>query len=366
MGILKKKPKYYTLDNILKQQAQYNIIFGERSNGKTYASLDYGVRNYFEGKGKMALIRRWREDFKGKRGQSYFEALVSNGLIDKYSKGLWSGVYYYSGRWYFSRLGEDGKIEREEEPFCYAFSITEMEHDKSSSFPDVTTIIFDEFLTRGYYLPDEFVSFMNCISTIVRDRTNVKIFMLGNTVNKYCPYFNEMGLNHIKEMKQGDIEVYNYGESGLRVAVEYSDFPGKAKGSDLYFAFDNPKLKMITNGVWEVDIYPHLPRKYKPKDIAFDYFIEFDGQKLHCEIVYLDDFAFTFIHLRTTEIRDRENAFIFSPDYSPYPHHKRNILKPTTETEKKIYMFFRNEKVYYQNNEVGEIVRNYLNWCKSN
>ena len=31
------KSKYYSLNNILKKDAQYNIIFGQRSNGKTYA-----------------------------------------------------------------------------------------------------------------------------------------------------------------------------------------------------------------------------------------------------------------------------------------------------------------------------------------
>ena len=58
-------------------------------------------------------------------------------------------------------------------------------------------ILFDEFITRSMYLPDEFVIFTNVLSTIIRDRNNVKIFMCGNTVNKYCPYYKEMGLNNV-------------------------------------------------------------------------------------------------------------------------------------------------------------------------
>ena len=38
--------KYYSLDNILKNKAQYNMIIGERSNGKTYACLYKAVENY--------------------------------------------------------------------------------------------------------------------------------------------------------------------------------------------------------------------------------------------------------------------------------------------------------------------------------
>ena len=35
--------EFYSLDNILKNNAHYNIIIGERSNGKTYACLKYGL-----------------------------------------------------------------------------------------------------------------------------------------------------------------------------------------------------------------------------------------------------------------------------------------------------------------------------------
>ncbi|MFV3037454.1 phage DNA encapsidation protein, partial [Klebsiella pneumoniae] len=98
-------------------------------------------------------------------------------------------------------------------------------HDKSTSFPDIDLIIFDEFLTNRLYLNDEFILFMNTVSTIVRRREDVKIYMLGNTVNKYCPYFAEMGLEHIPKMTQGTIDVYAYGNSDLTVAVEYCKSP---------------------------------------------------------------------------------------------------------------------------------------------
>ena len=34
-----KPMKYYSLDRIKEMKCQYNVIFGERSNGKTYACL---------------------------------------------------------------------------------------------------------------------------------------------------------------------------------------------------------------------------------------------------------------------------------------------------------------------------------------
>ena len=38
-----EKMKFYSLDRILQKHAQYNVIFGERSNGKTYAVEKYAL-----------------------------------------------------------------------------------------------------------------------------------------------------------------------------------------------------------------------------------------------------------------------------------------------------------------------------------
>lgn len=356
--------KFYSLKNIDAKNAQYNVIFGERSNGKTYAVLKRGLENFILKGEQLAIIRRWRDDFVGKRGATMFDAHVSNNEVSRMSKGEWSGVTYRSSRWYLCRWEDDKQII-DERPFAYGFALTSMEHDKSTSYPDVTTICFDEFLTRTQYLPDEFVLFMNVVSTIVRHRTNVKIYMLGNTVNRYCPYFKEMGLSHIKEMKQGVIDVYRYGDTELTVAVEFVKPNKMGKGSDLYFAFDNPKLSMITGGAWEIDIYPHCPVKYKPKEILFNYFIQFDGETLHCEVIRHEDLYFTFIHRKTTPIKDEERDFLYTTEFSPRHNIVRKLTKPTTDIEKKIASFYKKDKVFYADNEIGEIVRNYLLWCNS-
>lgn len=355
--------KYYSLKNILSRNALYNVIFGERSNGKTYSVLQLGINNYAKTGEQMAIVRRWAEDFVGKRGQTMFDGLVEKDEIKKATNGEWTGVYYYSSRWYLCKYGEDGARIVDQKPFAYGFSITSQEHDKSTSYPKITTVLFDEFITREGYLPDEFVLFCNTLSTIIRERTDVKIFMLGNTVNKYCPYFAEMGLKHVKEMKIGDIDVYSYGDSGLKVAVEYTEPNTKGKPSDVYFAFDNPKLNMITGGAWEIAVYPHCPKKYRPKDIIFTYFIEFEGDLLQCEIVRVEDVYFTFIHKKTTPLKDPEHDFIYTTEYSPRYNYRRRLTKPVSNFERKIAWFFASDKVFYSDNEVGEIVRNYLIWC---
>ena len=364
MGTVRKsKEKYYSLNNILHREAQYNIIIGERSNGKTYACLKYALENFVKNKKQTAILRRWQVDLKGRRASTLFDALVADGTVSKITNGEYNIIHYYAGKWYFAQRDEDtGKaVYDSNNPFAYAFTLSDNEHDKSTSYPFINTIIFDEFLTRQSYLADEFVTFMNVLSTIIRQRNDVKIFMLGNTVNKHAPYFKEMGLTHVKDMKQGSIDVYQYGETGLKVAVEYCASVGKAKASNVYFAFNNPRLSMINTGAWELDIYPHLPReyKYKPSDIVFQYFIEFEENLLQCEIVQKNDSIFTFIHNKTTPLKEEEEDIIFSLINDPRPNFYVSILRPVDELSRKIIDFFRKEKVFYQDNEVGEIVRNY-------
>lgn len=366
MGILSKKQKFYTLDNINKKNATYNIIIGERSNGKTYATLKHGIKQYFETGGQIAIVRRWKEDITGRRASDIFSSINANGEILKLSKGKYTGIHYWASKFYLCNYDDNGKpiYNMETDLIGFTFALSENEHNKSISYPKIQTIIFDEFLTNRLYLPDEFVLFMNTISTIVRQRIDVKIYMLGNTVNKFSPYFDEMGLNHITKMEQGTIDIYTYGDSQLTVSVEYCNSLKQSKENNFYFAFNNPKLHMITSGVWELDIYPHLPVKYLPKDIIFTYFIIFNDVIYQCEIIQKDSLTFTYIHIKTTEIKNKETDLIYTFEYVPKLNYNRNIYKPLNKMQDRILWFFKTDRVFYQNNDVGNSIYNYLKSCK--
>ena len=365
---LGQKTKYYSTEHIDATGALYRVVIGKRSNGKTYSVLAKALELYLTKGQQLAIVRRWDEDFRGKRGQQMWDSIVANGLVKKLSKGVWTDVYYYSARWYLCRYeGEDGdkggkRRVIDETPIAYGFSITGQEHDKSTSYPRVMTILFDEFISRNAYQNEEFVNFQNVLSTIIRQRKGIIIYMLGNTVNKFCPYFQEMGLVHVKNQKPGTIDMYSYGDSGLTVAVEYCDVNTASKQSDVYFSFDNPKLKMITQGVWEINIYPHLPRKYRPMDVQYRYYIIWDREVLQAEIIVQEDTTFTYIHQWTSEIND-PLALVFTANWDARPQYRRKINNPPDELGRKVWEYWKTDKVFYQDNTVGEICRNYLLWC---
>ena len=365
------KIKYYDVRSLITRvpDAHYYVIIGERSNGKTYSILNYCLERYFKFGEEFVYIRRFDEDIKYSRGSQIFTNLINNKVIEKLSHGEWNDVYYYAKKWYLKKTNYKNPKESivSDVPFAYAMSLSSEEHDKSTSFPKVKNIFFEEFVSRNY-IDSEFILFQNALSTIIRLRDDVKIFMAGNTINKYAPYFNEMGLTNVKNMKSGSTEIYTYGESGLKVVVEFSDMPSKDKASNVYFAFNNPKLSMIRgdNGVWEIDIYPHLTKemKYKPKDIIYKYYVVWDNDILQCDIVKLNDTTFTFVHIKTTPIKEDNTNIVYSTEHNYKPNYKRRIIKPASRREEIILWFYKHERVFYQSNEVGEIMRNYIAWCK--
>lgn len=359
------KQVFYNTTKINRKDATYNVIFGERSNGKTYALLKQSLVSYMRDGSQMGYVRRWKEDITGRRAQRLYAGLNESGEVSKITKGIFTGIHYWAGKWYLCTYDEAGKaIYSDLDIIAFSFALSDGEHDKSTSFPNIRTIVFDEFLTNRLYLNDEFVLFMNTVSTIVRRREDVKIYMLGNTVNKFCPYFQEMGLTHILKMEQGTIDVYKYGNSSLTVAVEYCATQKVASKSNKYFAFDNPKLDMITGGAWELAIYPHLPIKYKPKDIQFTYFIDFNGALFQCEIVEVEGVFFTYIHTKTSELKNSQDDLIYSLDFNPRLNHNRSIHRPRNKLQERVLWFFKTDRVYYQNNDIGDTISNYLKTCK--
>lgn len=364
--------EFYTLDEIRKRQAHYNVIFGRKSTGKTFAVLEEAVRTYWTTGTQLAYIRRWDLDITASRGSGIFRNLIEAGKISEITDGQYDSVVYKSKQFFFAKTDGEGDEALSPEPFGYAFSLTAQEHDNSIGYPRCDFIVFEEFASKdGGYLPDEFAVFCRVLSNLIRHRDTARIYMLGNSLNRYCPYFTEMGLKHIKDMEPGDIDVYTYGDSGLRVAVEFADLPSKTSPSDVYFAFDNPHLAVITgsgdSGAWMIGIYPRLPFKYTPADVLLTYFIQFDDALLQAEIIRLPDRSgsVTFIHDKTTPIKDPQHDLIYTQAYEPGSNYRRKITSPRTRRDKLILEYYLRDKVYYSTNLVGDTVHNYLQWCKT-
>lgn len=271
------KKEYYSSEQIFEKNAQYNLIIGERSNGKSYdIKINRGLKKAIEKqKCTFALLKRYAEDIKGSFVDDYF----ADAPIKKLTKNKYNYVTGYRGSIYLANLNEDGKIEK---GLCIGkvFCLSNDERYKSRSYPDIEDIIFEEFTTANFYLKNETKRLMQLVSTIFRRREG-RVWMIANSISRVSPYFTEWALSGVYNMQQGQIDLYSFkDENGnvSKIAVEYCASSGEKK-SGMFFGNYS---KNIDSGFWEVDDYPHLPCEYNDTDFSTLYQIGY---------VY-NDFAF--------------------------------------------------------------------------
>ena len=361
----KEKQMFYDIGPIDATNAVYRMIIGQRSNGKTYSVCRHMVEEYFSKGRRSAYIRRWDEDIQPKNISSLFAPHYK--LIEELSGGEYNSVSYRAKEFHLCYIDEEGKkIAQDPTAFCITASINTAEHTKGQDRGEIHIILFDEFATRNGYLQNEFVQYCNLLSSLIRNRDDTVIYMCANTVNRYCPYFEEMGLKNIESMPQGQVFVYTYNNANLTVAVEYCD-PVKAteKVASKYFAFDNPQLEMITTGAWELMFYPRPPYKIYEEDILAKFYIQFGEQLLCGEIIHPKykkhrNDLFIFIHPQTKDIEIDDLTPLYSDNFSTSVCHVRFLKDQPTELHRLIAQLFIKKAVCFSSNETGEVCRNWL------
>ena len=360
--------KYYSYKKIDKIGATYNLIIGQRSNGKTYGACKEKILDPYLETGKPgAYIRRLDEMIK----PSYIEGLFNPHIpyIEEKTEHKYNGIVYRSHGYFLARFDEDTKgrwvkTAQDIKPFCRTYAINTVETTKGADPGEVSNIVFDEFITRQFYLANEFIKFQNLLSSIIRDRPGVKIWMLANTVSKHCPYFKEMGLYRIQQQEQGTIDVYTMGKSGTKIAVEYCS-PSKATQKvSKYFAFDNPQLDMITKGQWEIALYRHAPQGMANEPIIHTFFVVFDGHTIQGDIYLYQGYPILFWHPKTTPIKDPEKTIIYYEDhFDGNPLHQMDLRAAQTKAQKLIFDLCRQRKTFFADNETGEIIANWVKFA---
>lgn len=359
----KSATEYYSYDDIDKLDAVYNLVIGQRSNGKTYGMLKKIIDAYINDKLPSAYIRREKEEIvKGNIGY-IFDVLA--GYIEELTDGTYNGVVYVSHAWYLCRYaqkdGEDKKVAQDRTPFCRAYAISTADKTKGADPGAMRYIVFDEFITRRFYLTNEFVLYQNLLSSIIRNRENTKIYMLGNTVNKYCPYFADMGLHDIGDMDQGTIDLYIIGRSKTKIAVEYCSEVKATKKVSKYFAFDNPQLTMITKGNWEIALYRHAPENLDDAEIVLSFFVVFANKTVQGDIYIYRDYPLIFWHPKTTPLQHPDSDIIYYADtYDGNPLHQVALSGGSTKAQRLIERLIRDQKTFYSDNTTGEFINNWL------
>lgn len=357
---------YYRLDNILKENADINIIMGERSNGKTYAIQEYLIKKFIDSGKQWVLVRRWLEDVKPTLIQNYLKAEIKDSLSDM-SNGKFTGWEYRNGWFYLCSYDSNGKPRLDESNrMCYVGSVTESERLKSLDFNNVNDIVYEEFISlslEGYHT-NEITLFDNLISTIFRRRTDGKIWMLGNTINPYCPFFERYGIK-ADRMKSGTItSIYNPETDG-KITIEFckSINKGSLKGTHAkYFMWgkDSGTFDMIGKGLWQLPDVPLM----KPNYGLIDYTIglNFDGESYYVRLKHNSTGdRFVYVHQVPKNQHFNSNLLVLDLKYNVKNNYFVSFRTlPVNKVHTLMIDLINNSKVFFDNRFSGNVFRNFL------
>lgn len=167
--------KYYDISTLLSYNKILNFVIGQRGGGKTFACKKWAINDFIKKENQFIWVRRYKTELKRLKN-NFWNDIISSGLYpnDEFSvKG--------------NQLFINNKL-------CgYLIALSTSAQEKSSSYPKVNKIIFDEFMVdKGQirYLQDEVETFLNLMDTVIRDRDNCRAVLVANNIQVTNPYFD--------------------------------------------------------------------------------------------------------------------------------------------------------------------------------
>ena len=359
-----QKVVYYNLDNIDKENAQINLIFGERSNGKSYqVKHKKAINPYLESveksiteRKRFMLIRRWKEEIKPEKIEQYFLDVD----IYKLTEGKYNCLSLYKGKIWLSNYDPEAKPQIKRGDYIgYVVALSTEQTYAGASYLDVDNMIFEEFMARGAYLPHEPDKLMNLYSTVDRKRGTTKLWLVGNTISRVCPYIEEWGLHKIiTEQKQGTIvtKEINTGfiddegnEESIKLAIEYC----KSTGTSSHVI--GKHKAMLNQGAWQSDPQPHLPMSYNEYDVMFRMMFKYGEFKFIAEYLFdnVSEYCWYVYPYNKNEIAD--DILVISDEVKLNRHWQRNIYNIDIDniTLKRLLNTFRENNIYYASDLCG-------------
>lgn len=184
--------KYWDINRTLTHNALFYVIVGNRSAGKSYGCIKKVVENFIKKHEQFVYTRRYEKDLKDSL-PTIFNDIIKNREFPDYEFKV-DGLKLYCR----IKVDEDAKVAWTDNDICgYGVILSTADNKKSISYPNVTMIIYDEFMldsesSMQRYLKNEPRTLMNLYETVARPGTEhprCTLFMLSNSISINNPYF---------------------------------------------------------------------------------------------------------------------------------------------------------------------------------
>ena len=243
---------FYNLKPVLDLDPDISVIWGQRSNGKTYSVLKYALETFKKEKRTFVYVRRWAEDIAVKSMTKLMSPLPIEDIFGKHKK-----IKFFRGAFI---LYDEEDADYEEVVIGWAVALNQVAHTKSQTFDKAKVVILDEFLQlkSERVLRDEFDAWEQTLSTVLRTTQDAKIFIIGNSIGKYSPYFSPYGIdpNAITQGEIKEIMLTNEEIEPTKVVAEWCQYnPKIGKRTSKYVRGS----KMAKTGEWEIQEVANIP-----------------------------------------------------------------------------------------------------------
>ena len=170
------KSLYYNPNKLLTYNRILNFVIGNRGYGKSYGWKVFVVKRFIKSGKQFMYVRRYKDDLK---------------KISEFFKDIAPEFPEHELKVKGKELWVDGKCAG------YAVALSTWQSLKSTPYPDVETILYDEFLKEkdnSSYIPNEPRALLNLMDTVFRDRQGVRCVCLANSTTIVNPFFLYFGL----------------------------------------------------------------------------------------------------------------------------------------------------------------------------
>lgn len=229
---------YFDIQPVLSYNALISFILGERGCGKTFSCKKFCINDYLKNGHQFVYIRRYMSELENAM-EGFFAQLQDAGIFKEYNFEI------KTSKKSITKFLCNGEV------IGFAIPLSIANILKSSSFPKVKNIMFDEFMIDNgtyHYLRNEVVQFLDVIETVARLR-DVRVFMLSNAISITNPYFNFFDLtipygSEFKTFKNGTILVCYAKNEAYRKVKKESRFGKLIEGTEYAkYAIDNEFLR---------------------------------------------------------------------------------------------------------------------------
>ena len=260
--------QYIDINPIVAKAKELNCpfiaIIGGKGTGKTYGCVDYALRDFFSKNSKRPFFyaRRYDKTFTpsicGNLVNSHRQDII-NLSKGKYNNATLRGKIFSISREIENKDGTKKKLNNEIIAYCR--SLNNVETETCDDKGDISCIIYDEFLTRGCELKDEFLKLNILHNNATRNRTDrfIPMFLLGNTVSRDSAVAEQFGIR-LRDIRRG-LNIFENSKHQTRILLYYTDATEKnLESADVYYnRFENSRINMISRGDWVLGSYTIAP-----------------------------------------------------------------------------------------------------------